>query len=324
MKYFLLIIFFLHLVFFGNFTIAKVYEMNQYPRRENAFVLGENIDYRVHYLGIDAGIIQMSVNENLINIDNHNCYKIVVIGETTGLLSKWLKIKQYLCSYLDSETLLPYIFDRGVIEKDYCKFERTIFLDDEIKVAELKNDNIKNILKERINNINEIDNLKKIFEKIFKKINNCMKNDVKNEVNIKKFEKNNKYIDDAISKWYKYRSLNFSEMPINTIVNSAIFFNSKLYDPFYVKFLGREEETKTDIGKMKTLFFAPKIPFNRNGDKSVFAGENSVILYLSDDENRIPIRIELKLFVGPLRVGTVHIDIIDYKNTKTPLSIIKT
>lgn len=301
MKYFSLIIFFLSSTLIGDFTLAdetihenieqiekkaddiKIDDISKYLRNENAFVMGEHVTYRVHYGFVNAGIITMSVHKDLMNVNNHDCYKIVVKGQTSGILSKLLNIKEYFCSYLDSKTLLPYIFDRNVIENSYYKYDRTVFLDNTIKVVEYKNDNEK------------------------KKVDK-----------IKEFEKTNKNIDDAISKWYKYRSLDFSKMPVGTIVNSPIFFNGKEYDPFYVKFLGKTT-IKTDLGSMKVLIFTPKVPFNRNGDKSVFDGEDSVVLYLSDDENKIPIKIKIKLLVG-----SVDIDITDYKNTKTPLSIIKT
>ena len=49
-------------------------------------------------------------------------------------------------------------------------------------------------------------------------------------------------------------------------------------------------------------------------DNEMFDGKNSVLFWLSDDENKIPLKIRAKMFIG-----AVEIDIKSQKGLKHPL-----
>ena len=79
-----------------------------------------------------------------------------------------------------------------------------------------------------------------------------------------------------------------------------------------IKYKGKEE-IKTDFGKINAIRLAPMMPEN-----GLFEGENSIRLWLSDDKNRLPLKIQADMFVG-----AVEIDLKGYKNLKYPINFKK-
>ena len=73
-----------------------------------------------------------------------------------------------------------------------------------------------------------------------------------------------------------------------------IFMDSQVY-PFKLRFLGKET-LKTKFGKVKTLIFRPLVQSGR-----VFKAQESVTLWITDDTNKIPVKIKADLSVGSLR-----------------------
>ena len=78
------------------------------------------------------------------------------------------------------------------------------------------------------------------------------------------------------------------------IVSLNMFFDEENYE-FKLKFLGREI-LKTEFGDIKTLKFRPYVMAGR-----VFKEQESLTLWVSADDNKIPLRIKADLRVGSLR-----------------------
>ena len=70
--------------------------------------------------------------------------------------------------------------------------------------------------------------------------------------------------------------------------------DSQVY-PFKLRFLGKEN-LKTKFGKVKTLIFRPIVQSGR-----VFKAQESVTIWITDDANKIPIKMKASLTVGSLR-----------------------
>ena len=81
---------------------------------------------------------------------------------------------------------------------------------------------------------------------------------------------------------------------------------------FKLMILGRET-MKTKYGKIKCLKIRPYVQAGR-----VFKESESVTMWVTDDENHIPVQIKAELAVGSLKV-----DLHDYKNVKYPLNFTK-
>nr|WP_316929175.1 DUF3108 domain-containing protein [Nitritalea halalkaliphila] len=61
------------------------------------------------------------------------------------------------------------------------------------------------------------------------------------------------------------------------------------------------ETLKTKLGTYETMLFTPVMPPNK-----LFKGEYPVTVWISDDANKIPLKIKAKLVVGALHMDLVE------------------
>jgi hypothetical protein len=124
----------------------------------------------------------------------------------------------------------------------------------------------------------------------------------------KDFENIAENLQDLVSGYYYLRTVDFSQMKENDMVSVKGFFDDNFFD-FKVRFRGRET-IKTKFGKIRCLRLTPVMPKN-----DLFDGDSSIRFYVSDDENKIPVKVQADMFVG-----AVEVEIKDYKNLKYPLN----
>jgi len=73
-----------------------------------------------------------------------------------------------------------------------------------------------------------------------------------------------------------------------------MFMDSQVY-PFKLRFLGKEV-LNTKFGKVNCLVFRPLVQSGR-----IFKAQESVTIWITDDVNKIPIKMKADLAVGSLR-----------------------
>ena len=120
-------------------------------------------------------------------------------------------------------------------------------------------------------------------------------------------------VQDLLSAAYHLRN-NFS--PKDLKLNESITFDM-LYDDdgvyqFQLKYLGKET-LRTKYGKVECLKFRPYVQSGR-----VFKEKESLTLWVSNDLNRIPIRIKAELAVGSIKA-----DLDGYNGLKNQFKIIQ-
>ncbi|HEY1053611.1 MAG TPA: DUF3108 domain-containing protein, partial [Emticicia sp.] len=111
-------------------------------------------------------------------------------------------------------------------------------------------------------------------------------------------------IHDVVSGYYFLRTLDFSKMKVGESVAAPMFFDDQIYQ-MKVKFNGRGV-VKTRFGKIDVLKLTPILPQNE-----MFKGEDAIRIWVSDDRNRVPIRIELEF-----PIGSASMEIKGYKHTR--------
>jgi hypothetical protein len=116
---------------------------------------------------------------------------------------------------------------------------------------------------------------------------------------------------DMVSGYYFLRTLDFTKRKINDTIGIDGFFEDKNYN-LKIKYLGKEK-ISTKVGKMNTEVIAPIMPGN-----DLFDGKDAIKIWISDDANRIPVKIKAKMFVG-----AVELDLTNYENLKAPLNFVK-
>lgn len=101
-------------------------------------------------------------------------------------------------------------------------------------------------------------------------------------------------IQDMMSSFYYLRNTETKDLKKGDEIALDMFLDSKVY-PFKLRFLGREV-IRTKFGKVKSMIFRPLVESGR-----IFKEQESVTIWITDDANKIPIKMVASLAVGSLR-----------------------
>jgi hypothetical protein len=115
-------------------------------------------------------------------------------------------------------------------------------------------------------------------------------------------------VQDLISGYYYLRTLDFNRFADGDTIAVKAFFDDEFYD-FKVLFRGRSE-VKTKFGKIKCLRITPVMPRNQ-----LFKDE-SISVYISDDKNKIPVKIEAEMSFLP---GVIELELKKHKGLKNEI-----
>lgn len=100
---------------------------------------------------------------------------------------------------------------------------------------------------------------------------------------------------DMVSAFYYLRNhVDNDKIKVGDVVDMNMFFDRGTHK-FRLKFLGRET-IDTEFGKVPTLIFRPYVEAGR-----VFKEEESLTVWVTDDDNKIPVLIKADLAVGSLK-----------------------
>jgi hypothetical protein len=117
-------------------------------------------------------------------------------------------------------------------------------------------------------------------------------------------------VQDIVSTFYYLRNHpKVDKMNVGESVTVDMFFDDEVVK-FKLKFIGRED-LKTKFGTVSTMIFRPMVQSGR-----VFKEEESLTVWISDDDNKIPLRIKAELAVGSLKA-----DLEEYKGLAHTLKI---
>ena len=115
---------------------------------------------------------------------------------------------------------------------------------------------------------------------------------------------------DLISAFYYLRAFYpKNKLKPNEAFSINMFFDKENY-VFKMKFLGKEN-LNTKFGKIQCMKFRPYVQSGR-----VFREQESVSLWITDDGNKIPIRLQ-----ADLAIGSIKVDLEKFKNLVAPFKI---
>ena len=115
-------------------------------------------------------------------------------------------------------------------------------------------------------------------------------------------------VQDVLSTIYFARNIDFNKYKADDKIPFEMYLDNQVYSLF-IRYQGKEE-IKTRYGKFRTIKLKPLLLKG-----NIFAGGEKMSIWLSDDGNHIPLRIE-----SPIAVGTIKIDMMDFKNLRYPLT----
>lgn len=184
---------------------------------------GEVLTYRVHYGLINAAEATISIDDNYHKVNDADCYRVNVFGQTTGPFDWVMRVRDTWRTYIDRNTHASQKFYRHIEEGNYFTEETTIF-----------------------------DHNRKIARVTERKREGYKKKD--QEYNILD------QTQDLISGFYYIRAFDFNKLQPGQLIPVSVFFEDSTYTAD-IKYLGMES-IRTKFGKKNTHVFTPIIPDN--------------------------------------------------------------
>lgn len=117
-------------------------------------------------------------------------------------------------------------------------------------------------------------------------------------------------IQDVLSTFYYLRNHpDIDKLKVGESIVVDMFFDDEIFK-FKLKYLGKED-LSTKFGTVPSMIFRPLVQSGR-----VFKEEESLTVWISDDDNKLPLRIKASLAVGSLKA-----DLDGFKGLKNPFVI---
>lgn len=144
--------------------------------------------------------------------------------------------------------------------------------------------------------------LRKIDEGGYTKNQEGFFNQSKNTVLVKDYKNNTEKtfsvtenVQDIVSSFYYLRNHpKIDKLAPGESILIDMFFDDEVFK-FKLKYIGRED-IDTKFGTIPTMVFRPYVQSGR-----VFKEQESLTVWISDDENKMPVRIKASLAVGSLK-----------------------
>lgn len=103
------------------------------------------------------------------------------------------------------------------------------------------------------------------------------------------------YLQDIISGTFYARTIDFNNAYLGQTFPLNIYLDQEIYN-LQFKYMGKEV-IKSDIGKIRCIKLRPQLVIDR-----VFKDEDDMTIWVSDDANKIPVRVQADIYVGSLKV----------------------
>jgi hypothetical protein len=184
------------------------------------FRSGEEVTYKIYY---NLNFVWIPAGEVVFKVEGMDGqYHLSATGSTYSSYEWFFEVNDRYDSYIDSETLLPYLSIRDVQEGGYTLYEKTTYSQAE---------NNAHVIRGRAK-----DNIK---EDVNFALSGCM--------------------HDILSIIYYARNLDFDGYQAGHTFPVNIFMDKEEW-PLQVKFLGREENVKVkSYGRFNTIKFSPQL-----------------------------------------------------------------
>ncbi len=115
-------------------------------------------------------------------------------------------------------------------------------------------------------------------------------------------------IQDVLSSIYYARNIDFAKYKEGDKIPFSMFLDNEVSN-LYIRYLGKED-LKTKYGRFRTIKFKPLLLKG-----TIFEGGEKMTVWVTDDFNRVPVRIE-----SPIVVGSVKVDLMGQKGLRYPLT----
>lgn len=226
-----------------------------------AFQAGEKLVYTASYSmsGLMTDLAQLTMQTSEVKTSNNTLLRLKCTASTYSKWDSFFKIRDLYESYVSPKTLTPYLYKREIDEGGHYKFIKYTFSH--------KNKTVKSFRRQRSKN----------FESGFW--------DRKSDVKISSGTK------DLVTTLYHIRNLDIHKAKIGSSDSFTVLFDNKETN-INLTLLGIET-INTALGKKECYKLAISV-----SNSEVFKGRNNNLLWLTADENKIPVYAKFKIPVG--------------------------
>ncbi len=159
--------------------------------------------------------------------------------------------------------------------------------------------------------------IRKIDEGGYKKNEEGFFNQTNDKILVKDYKNKNEKtipvpnnVQDILSTFYYLRNHpTIDKLKIGESISIEMFFDGET-TKFKLKFIGKED-LETKFGIVSTMIFRPYVQAGR-----VFKEQESLTVWISDDDNKMPLRIKASLVVGSIKA-----DLDGFKGLKYPFTV---
>lgn len=118
-------------------------------------------------------------------------------------------------------------------------------------------------------------------------------------------------VQDVLSAIYYARNINYARYKPGDKIPFSMFLDNEVHN-LYVRYLGAEE-VKTRYGTFRAIKFSPLLIKG-----TIFEGGEKMTVWVTNDANRMPVRIE-----SPIVVGSIKVDMMSYRGLRHPMTALK-
>jgi hypothetical protein len=115
-------------------------------------------------------------------------------------------------------------------------------------------------------------------------------------------------VQDVLSAIYYARNIDYSKFKPGAKIPFNMFLDDQVYN-LYIRYVGKEK-IKTKYGTFNAIKITPLLIKG-----TIFKGGEDMMVWVSDDDNHIPLRVD-----SPILVGSIKVDMMGYSNLKYPLT----
>jgi len=117
-----------------------------------------------------------------------------------------------------------------------------------------------------------------------------------------------KCIQDVLSTIYLARNIDYNKYQPGAKIPFKMFLDDQVYE-LYIRYVGKEV-IETRYGKFNAIKITPLLI-----EGTIFKGGEKMSVWVSDDENHIPLRVD-----SPILVGNIKVDMMGYENLRNQLT----
>lgn len=117
-----------------------------------------------------------------------------------------------------------------------------------------------------------------------------------------------KCTQDVLSAIYYARNIDYNKYQPGAKIPFSMFLDDEVYN-LYIRYQGKQKIT-THYGTFNTIKITPMLIAG-----TIFKGGEKMSIWVTDDNNHLPVRID-----SPILVGSIKVDLIGYSNLKNPLT----